>query len=206
MGYMGYMGLNGTFCGDGMSSSRPLLLDGTNYDYWSNRIKFHVQSIDYILGRIIIDGPLIPMKIQSTHAGASRENMTDAKKKKAHEAGASTIEENQELQDRKRNLRLATHDGTNQVKQTKIRLLTKEYQQFEMKEEKSLADMPERFNVIINDLQSLWKEFSKEDINGKIFEILIDDYNGKICAITESKDIGTISLTELISSLREKKR
>ncbi|GAA0167833.1 hypothetical protein LIER_22678 [Lithospermum erythrorhizon] len=93
------------------------------------------------------------------------------------------------------------HVGTNQVNQTKIRLLTKEYHKFEIKEGESIADMHQRFNVIFNNLQSLGNEFSREEINEKIFETLTDDYDGKICAVAEAKDIGTIPVQELISSL-----
>ncbi|GAA0148940.1 hypothetical protein LIER_36830 [Lithospermum erythrorhizon] len=62
--------------------------------------------------------------------------------------------------------------------------------------------MHQRFNVILNNLQSLEKEFIREEINGKVFEALTDDYDGKICGITKAKDIGTIPLQELISSLK----
>ncbi|GAA0158305.1 hypothetical protein LIER_15373 [Lithospermum erythrorhizon] len=69
------------------------------------------------------------------------------------------------------------HVGTNQVKQTKVRLLMKEYQMFEMKEGEPIADMHQRLNVILNNLQSLGKECSREKINGKVFEALTVDYD-----------------------------
>ncbi|GAA0157285.1 hypothetical protein LIER_14588 [Lithospermum erythrorhizon] len=62
--------------------------------------------------------------------------------------------------------------------------------------------MHQRINVILNNLQSLGKEFTGEEINGKVFEALIDDYDAKICASTKTKDIGTIPLQELIGSLK----
>ncbi|GAA0159406.1 hypothetical protein LIER_16186 [Lithospermum erythrorhizon] len=94
------------------------------------------------------------------------------------------------------------HVGNNQVKKTKVRFLTKVYQKFEMKEGETIADMHQRFNEILNNLEALGKTFSNEEINGKIFEALTDDYDGKICAITDAKDIGTIPLVELIGSLK----
>ncbi|GAA0176315.1 hypothetical protein LIER_29327 [Lithospermum erythrorhizon] len=94
------------------------------------------------------------------------------------------------------------HVGTIQVKKTKVRLLTKEYKKSEVKDRETIADMHQRFNVIVNNLQSLGKEFTREEINGKIFEDLTDDYDGNIYAITEAKDIGTIPLQELICSLK----
>ncbi|GAA0174327.1 hypothetical protein LIER_43971 [Lithospermum erythrorhizon] len=197
MGSIGNLDFKGTFCGEGISSSRSPLLDGTNYDYWSNRMRFHVQSIDYVLWRIIIDGPLIPMKIKTTQAGSASEDASEEDNKKAQEAVASSIEVPitnvdktnlselrpdelkkialnakavnllhnamcMEVYGRIKSCKTAkeiwdlletAHVGTNQVKQTKIRLLTKEYQMFEMKEGESIADMHQRLNVILNNLE-----------------------------------------------------
>ena len=52
-----------------MSSVRPPLFDGTDYDYWSSRMKFNVQAIDFTLWRIISDGDLIPMRKKFTRPG-----------------------------------------------------------------------------------------------------------------------------------------
>ncbi|GAA0141948.1 hypothetical protein LIER_42695 [Lithospermum erythrorhizon] len=44
------------------------------------------------------------------------------------------------------------HVGTSKVKNTKIRLLTKEYEAFEMREGESITDMQRRLNLIVNNL------------------------------------------------------
>lgn len=45
-----------------------------------------------------------------------------------------------------------THEGTNQVKETKINLLVHDYELFSMKENKSIKDMYTRFNDIVSKL------------------------------------------------------
>ncbi|XP_070026727.1 uncharacterized protein [Nicotiana sylvestris] len=48
-----------------------------------------------------------------------------------------------------------THEGTTQVKQSKIDMLTTEYELFKMKDDDSIQDMHTRFTSIINELHSL---------------------------------------------------
>ncbi|XP_070023040.1 intracellular protein transport protein USO1-like [Nicotiana sylvestris] len=48
-----------------------------------------------------------------------------------------------------------THEGTTQVKQSKIDMLTTEYELFRMKDDESIQDMHTRFTSIINELHSL---------------------------------------------------
>ncbi|GAA0167498.1 hypothetical protein LIER_40387 [Lithospermum erythrorhizon] len=83
-----------------------------------------------------------------------------------------------------------------------LRTVSLNAKKFEMKERESIADMHQRFNVILNNLQYLGKKFSREKINGNIFETLTNDYDGKIYAITDARDIRTIPLQELIGSLK----
>ncbi|XP_070020451.1 uncharacterized protein [Nicotiana sylvestris] len=47
------------------------------------------------------------------------------------------------------------HEGTTQVKQSKIDMLTTEYELFRMKGDESIQDMHTRFTSIINELHSL---------------------------------------------------
>ncbi|XP_016164505.1 uncharacterized protein LOC107607029 [Arachis ipaensis] len=47
-----------------------------------------------------------------------------------------------------------THEGTIQVKKTRIDMLCKEYKMFSMKEEKSIDEIFKRFTVIINGLDA----------------------------------------------------
>ncbi|XP_060210261.1 uncharacterized protein LOC132637139 [Lycium barbarum] len=50
---------------------------------------------------------------------------------------------------------LTAHEGTSQVKQSKIDMLTTEYELFRMKDDESIQDTNTRFTSIINELHSL---------------------------------------------------
>lgn len=49
------------------------------------------------------------------------------------------------------------HERTNQVKKSKINILTHQYKLFNMEEVESIDEMFSRFTVIISDLKSLEK-------------------------------------------------
>ncbi|XP_070017484.1 uncharacterized protein [Nicotiana sylvestris] len=51
------------------------------------------------------------------------------------------------------------HEGTTQVKQSKIDMLTTEYELFRMKDDESIQDMYTRFTSIINELPHLEMSF-----------------------------------------------
>ncbi|XP_009794241.1 uncharacterized protein [Nicotiana sylvestris] len=54
-----------------------------------------------------------------------------------------------------------THEGTTQVKQSKIDMLTTEYELFRIKHDESIQDMRTRFTSIINELHSLGDIFPR---------------------------------------------
>ncbi|XP_075111176.1 uncharacterized protein LOC142181674 [Nicotiana tabacum] len=53
------------------------------------------------------------------------------------------------------------HEGTTQVKQSKIDMLTTVYELFRMKDDESVQNMHTRFTSIINELHSLGKSFPR---------------------------------------------
>ena len=44
----------------GQSTNRPPSFNGINYNYWKNRMRIYIQSVDYELWRIIVSGPKTP--------------------------------------------------------------------------------------------------------------------------------------------------
>jgi len=56
-------------------------------------------------------------------------------------------------------LRMA-HEGTNQVKQSKIELVVRKYKPFEMSDQETMMDMCTRFTDITNELKSRGKSFT----------------------------------------------
>ncbi|XP_070026548.1 uncharacterized protein [Nicotiana sylvestris] len=76
------------------------------------------------------------------------------------------------------------HEGTTQVKQSKIDMLTTEYELFRMKDDESIQDMYIHFTSIINELYSLGKIISRNKLVRKILSVLPNSYESKVNTIT----------------------
>ncbi|KAI4387127.1 hypothetical protein MLD38_004981 [Melastoma candidum] len=55
---------------------------------------------------------------------------------------------------------ILTHEGTDQVKETRINLLVQQYEAFKMKPDESISEMYDRLNTIINSLALLGKNYT----------------------------------------------
>ena len=55
-----------------------------------------------------------------------------------------------------------THEGTNQVKDSKVRILENDYEMFKMKPHESIVEMFTRFTNVVNGLEGLGKRVMKK--------------------------------------------
>jgi len=177
----------------------------------------YIQAEDYELWMLIKNGPLIPMKV--TEDGKSvrekpeefdRTNFKmmekNAKAKKLLYFGLgpdeyTRISECDSAKDIWHAL-LVAHEGTNQVKQSRIELLMRKYELFEMGDRETIMDMYTRFTHITNELKSLGKIFTTEELVRKILRILPRIWEAKVTAIQEAKELDAITMDELIGNLQ----
>jgi len=66
----------------------------------------------------------------------------------------------------------------------------------------TVMDMYTRFTYITNEVKSLGKAFTTEELVRKILRFLPRTWEAKVTAIQESKDLKTLSLDELIGNLQ----
>jgi len=90
------------------------------------------------------------------------------------------------------------HEGTNQVKQSRIELLMRKYKLFKMSDKEMLMDMDTHFTYITNKLKSFRKSFTTEELVRKILQFLPQSWETKVAVIQEAKKMNEISLDELI--------
>ena len=130
------------------STNRLPLFDGSNYQFWSNRMSIFMRAYDYEMWDVVLDGPYVPMK---TKAGSEalepkvRSEWTESEIKKVqvnykaintlHCAlnptefnRISTCKTAKEIWDKLK----VTHEGTSQVKKSKIALLSNQFEMFKM--------------------------------------------------------------------------
>ena len=94
------------------------------------------------------------------------------------------------------------HEGTNQGKQSRIELLMRKYELFEMGDRETVMDIYTRFTHITNELKSLGKSFTTEELVRKILRFLPQSWEAKVIAIQEAKDMKKITSDELIGNLQ----
>lgn len=94
-----------------------------------------------------------------------------------------------------------THESKSRVNESKISLLTIDYELFKAKSDKGINEMSDHFTNIINGLKALGKTYANTEIVNKMLNILPKSWEMKVTPIKESKDINTLSLDELIGSL-----
>lgn len=200
---------------EGKSTSRPPFFDGSNYAYWKAKMKIYLQSIDYNLWLIVTKGPYIPMKKVDNVDKPKLEEEYDENEMKKCSLNAKAINcmycalskdefnrismcsSAQEIW----NTLEITHEGTNQVKESKISMLVHNYELFKMDANESITDMFTRFTNIINALKGLGKVYTTSENVRKILRSLPKTWEAKVTAIQEAKDLTKLPLEELIGSL-----
>ncbi|XP_038697229.1 uncharacterized protein LOC119994963 [Tripterygium wilfordii] len=200
---------------EGLSMNRPPFFNGKDYGFWKTRMRIFIRSIDLDLWDVIEYGPHRPKKKSGdTLVDKERSEWTMEDKKlvslndravnilhcaliRAEFDHISTCKSAREIWC----MLELKHEGTSQVKDTKINMLVHDYELFKMKPNECISDMFARLTTICNELQSLGKVYSNADRVQKVLRSLPKTWKDKVTAIQEAKDLQTLKLEELIGSL-----
>ena len=93
-----------------------------------------------------------------------------------------------------------THEGTTQVKESKITLLSNQYEMFKMLENESITLWFDRYTIIVNQLNQLGKVISEDELVKRLLKSLPKTWRSTVVAIREAKDLNKISLDEICGS------
>lgn len=200
---------------DSQSITKPPFFNGNNYSYWKNRMKFFLLSIDYDLWDVVEEGFKIPTKdVDGVRVVKPKEEWSIIEKKACslnakainclfcalNEVEYNRVSICKTAKDIWDKLEI-THEGTSQVKETKIDMLVHQYEMFKIDENEAISDMFIRFTNIVNALEGLGKEYSNLEKVKKLLWSLPKQWEPKVTAIQEAKDLKTLSMDELIGSL-----
>ncbi|VFQ81461.1 unnamed protein product [Cuscuta campestris] len=158
---------------EGQSTTRPPLFDGTNYAYWKERMRIFIQSNDYDSWMVIKHGETVPTKIVDGVLVPKLETEYTSNDKKKMQLNARAVnflycavnpDDYRKISRCKTanemwNKLEVTYEGTSQVKNSKINLLTHEYELFMMMENETIDGMFERFSTIVSNLDTLGKHY-----------------------------------------------
>ena len=210
--------LNNNIPQEGTSSSRPPFFDGIDYAYWKSKMKIFLESIDLNIWNSIEEGYTLPTRRNEEDVLVSKKlkEFTDYESKEAsYNAKAKNLITNALGRDeyfRVASCKTAkemwdvlevTHEGTSEVKTSKIIGLTREYELFEMNDGETISSMQKRFSHIITHLDALGSNYSNFQLVTKILRSLHRDWQPKVTAICESKDLHTMSIATLFGKLIE---
>ncbi|XP_059288400.1 uncharacterized protein LOC132041710 [Lycium ferocissimum] len=180
---------------EGQLFTRPPRFNGNYYGLWKARMHDFNMAEDSELWDIIFDGPHVP--VNKDEAGIAA---TQKMRQEYNEADRKAVEKNYKVkkilvrgigaEEYNRILACTTakeiwealqtaHERTTQVKNTKIDMLTTEYELFKMKEDESIHDMHTRFTSIINELSSLGEVITSIKLLRKLLRVLHDSWNSK---------------------------
>ncbi|GKV08425.1 hypothetical protein SLEP1_g20053 [Rubroshorea leprosula] len=200
---------------EGLSTTKPPFFDGTNYNYWKNRMKVFMLANVPKAWVVTMKGPYVPMKIVGEREVPKEEidwNDEDLEKIMINNkainmlqcalnptefhrvSGCDTAKEMWDMLE-------VTHEGTSQVKESKIHRLIYMYELFKMKPEKSIQDIYTRLNDIVTNLKALGKVYPPQEVVRKVLRSLPKSWEAKKTAIEESKDLNTLKLEDLIGKL-----
>jgi len=196
--------------------TRCPVFNGKDYSTWKNKMMHYVKGIDWQCWTIIVNGPLAidevdskGLKVAKPESKYGEDDFKIAEKNSKAisilQNGISEEEYNRvsacttakEIWD---NLELA-YEGTSQVKQLRIALLTQKYEMFKMLDGEDIKSMSTRFSSITNELRNLGKPITQEDRVRKILRSLTPEWRPQVTAIQVAKDLSTFEYSELLGSL-----
>ena len=95
-----------------------------------------------------------------------------------------------------------TYERTKAVKDSKFQRLTPSFEEIKMDEDESFNEFYAKLKDIVNLAFNLGETIPESKVVRKVLRSLLERFHAKITAIEESKDIDSISLTELIGNLQ----
>ncbi|TXG67208.1 hypothetical protein EZV62_008483 [Acer yangbiense] len=96
--------------------------------------------------------------------------------------------------------------GNAKVKSIKLQGLRRELENFKMKESESVKEYCSRLIELVNQMRTYGEEVTDQRIVQKILISLTDKYDHVVAAVEESKDLTTLTITELMGSLQAHER
>ena len=94
------------------------------------------------------------------------------------------------------------HEGTKTIKINKLQQLTTRFESIMMFEDESFDEFYAKLNDIINSIYNLGEIYDQPKIVMKILRSLTEDFRPKLTVVTESKDVDSIPIDELVGSLQ----
>jgi len=202
---------------EGNSINKPVVFNGEGYHYWKTRMQIFIEAINLNIWEAIEIGSFIPtMVVGNATIEKPREEWDDNERRRVQYnlkskniiTSALSMDEYFRVSNCKNakemwDILQVTHEGTTDVKRSRINTLSHKYELFRMNQNETIQDMQKIFTHIVNHLASLGKIFPNEDLINKVLRCLIRQWQPKVTTIAESRDLTIMFLATLFGKLQE---
>ncbi|KAG8498881.1 hypothetical protein CXB51_005279 [Gossypium anomalum] len=91
--------------------------------------------------------------------------------------------------------------GSDKTRQQQVINLRRDFENLKMKESESIKQYSDRIMATVNSIRLLGEDFSDSRVVEKVITTLPERFESKISSLEDSRDLTTISLSELVNSL-----
>ncbi|KAG8499415.1 hypothetical protein CXB51_005894 [Gossypium anomalum] len=91
--------------------------------------------------------------------------------------------------------------GSDKTRQQQVINLRRDFENLKMKESESIKQYSDRIMATVNSIRLLGEDFSDSRVVEKVITTLLERFESKISSLEDSRDLTTISLSELVNSL-----
>src|SRR3954471_14551680 len=202
---------------DGGSNNKPPLFCGEYFDFWKIQMKAHLEAQGEEVWEAVQQGPHVPTTVvngvgsekpKASWDDNDRKRVLADKKAISLLHGALSMDEffrvstcttSKEIWD----TLVETHEGTAEVKRSRLNTLSQEYELFRMKPGETILDLQKRFVHLTNHLKALGKTLTTEELNLKVLRSLTREWQPKVTAISEKKNLSKMTSATLFGKLQE---
>ena len=181
--------------------------DWHNYTYWKVRMKAFLKSIDERVWNSVEYGWEKPTTLVSEWQTSQKEAAAFNSKAKNAIFNVISMKEfkrisNVEVAHTAWNILQIMHKSTKAVKINNLQQLTSKFESIRMSDDESFDEFYAELNDIVNYAYYLDEIYDQPKIVMKILRSLTKDFRPKVTNNTESKDVDSIPIDELLGSLQ----
>src|SRR3954463_16618433 len=202
---------------DGGSNNKPPLFCGEYFDFWKIQMKAHLEAQGEEVWEAVQQGPHVPITVvngvgsekpKASWDDNDRKRVLADKKAISLLHGALSMDEFFRISTCTTAKEIwatlvETHEGTVEVKRSRLNTLSQEYELFRMQPEESIIDLQKRFFHLVNHLSALGKKLSTEEQNLKVLRSLTREWQSKVTTISEKKNLSRMTSATLFGKLQE---
>ncbi|XP_059066273.1 uncharacterized protein LOC131857603 [Cryptomeria japonica] len=183
---------------------RNPIFNGTNYAFWSIKMKAYLNALGYDVWQSMVDG-YTPPSTPLTDIAGKRKSENNAKVEHALLCSLADSEFTKVMHCKSAkeiwNKLKGIYEGDKKVREAKVQSLRMKYESLKMKEDEDIAAYFLRVDEIVNAITALGEEVKDTLVVQKLLRTLTMKFDPKVSAIEEMKDLKTLTKDELFGIL-----